>query len=63
MIDSNLQVFAKHVYGNRLIYPYNEEAVKVAKLLGVKSFTKDHIAALRDLGFYFEIVADPSVVL
>ena len=50
-MDTILEVQVRTVYGTDRIYPINEQARKVAELVGRKTLTKDDLAKLKDLGF------------
>ena len=39
------------VYGNDLIYPVNETAIKFSNLLGKKTFSKIDLAIISNLGY------------
>jgi hypothetical protein len=50
-MNPEIQVFHKSVYGKTLIYPANELAHKFAKLLNTKTFNRETIAGLKDMGY------------
>lgn len=45
----------KTVYGNEMIYPVCEQAIKFAKLTGKKTLSRSDIATIKDLGFEVEV--------
>lgn len=55
---NTVQLQVKSVYGNKLIYPINENAKVFAALTGKKTFTKSHIQGMEVLGFKIEYVAE-----
>jgi hypothetical protein len=54
-MDKELLVRIESVYGNRLIYPINNSAILLAKLMGRKTFSRDHVKDFQKLGFQVEI--------
>jgi hypothetical protein len=54
-MDKELLVRIESVYGNRLIYPINNSAILLAKLMGRKTFNRDHVKDFQKLGFQVEI--------
>lgn len=50
-----LLVIIKNVYGNEMIYPVCDKAKLLCKLSGKKTFTKDSLSILKQLGYEFEI--------
>lgn len=46
-----LELQVKSAYGVERIYPINEIAKKMAELLNRKTFTKDDLSKLKDMGF------------
>jgi hypothetical protein len=46
-----IEVQVRNVYGNTLVYPANELARKFATLLGVKTFNRSQVLAMKDLGY------------
>lgn len=53
-INGRLEVAVKQVYGQRMVYPVNDNAKKMCELLGTKTFTQSHIDKLKDMGYWFE---------
>jgi hypothetical protein len=49
----NLIVQVKNVYGNELVYPICEKALKLCQLTGQKTFSKFAISTLKSLGYQF----------
>ena len=49
-----VQVIAKHVYGQERIYPINDNAKSLLALTGLKTFNKDNIKAILNLGYDVE---------
>lgn len=52
-----VQFYAQQVYGARQLYPFNEDAKRVAEIAGTRTLLQRHIDAIRDLGFAVEEVA------
>ena len=50
-----ITVKIKNVYGNDLTYPVCEVAQKLIQLTGVKTFTKQHIAIIKSLGYVVKV--------
>lgn len=49
-----LQIKIKSVYGVERIYPANDVAERMTKLIGQKTFTKEHLILIAGLGFIIE---------
>ena len=49
----NLIIEIKTVYGNELVYPVCEKALKLCSLTGQKTFSKGAINTLKMLGYSF----------
>ena len=45
----------RNVYGNRMIYPVNELALSISKLMGKKTFNKGEIDIIKDIGFEVQV--------
>lgn len=57
-----IEVEVRSVYGNKLAYPANELAHKFAKLLNTKTFNRETIAGLKDMGYVVgQVVGELSV--
>jgi len=52
-----LEIQVKTVYGNELIYPINDKAMLLTKLLKKKTFTVNDLEILQELGYKFKIKA------
>lgn len=50
------QIEVKEVYGNRTIYPVNEQARILARIAGTKTLTIGTLNLAKQLGFVFEVV-------
>jgi hypothetical protein len=50
------QIEVKEVYGNRTIYPVNDQARLLARIAGTKTLTNSTILLAKELGFHFEVV-------
>jgi hypothetical protein len=50
------QIEIKEVYGNRTIYPVNEQARLLARIAGTKTLTAATVTLAKQLGFHFEVV-------
>lgn len=58
-MDNVIQVELRGVYGKILAYPVNEQAHKMAKILGTKTFPRETIKGLQDMGFIVgQVVAE-----
>ena len=51
-----VQVIAKHVYGQERIYPINDNAKSLLRLTGLKTFKKDNIKDILNLGYDVEFL-------
>ncbi len=51
-----VQVIVKHVYGQERIYPINDNAKSLLKLTGLKTFKKDNIKDILNLGYDVEFL-------
>jgi len=49
----NLTIEIKNVYGNELIYPVCDKAIKLCSLTAYKTFSKHAISTLKSLGYTF----------
>lgn len=56
------QVQIKEVYGNRTIYPLNDQAQLLAQIAGTKTLTPQNVKLAKLLGFHFEIVQAVSTI-
>ena len=45
----------RNVYGNRMIYPVNELALSISKLMGKKTFNKGEIDIIKNIGFEVQV--------
>jgi hypothetical protein len=50
------QIEVKEVYGNKTIYPVNDQARLLARIAGTKTLTASTVILAKQLGFVFEIV-------
>ena len=53
----NIQVTVRNVYGNTMVYPVCETAIKFTKLTGRKTFTHSDLCLIESLGYTVENVA------
>ena len=51
-----VQVMAKHVYGQKRIYPINDNAKSLLKLTGLKTFKEANIKDILNLGYDVEFL-------
>lgn len=51
-----IQLSIKSTYGNQLIYPMCETALKLAKLAGKKTLNGSDIKTIRELGYQVVLV-------
>ena len=51
-----LSVKEKSVYGNTLVYPNNDTAIKFTQLLGKKTFTSTDLKLIEQLGYTIEYI-------
>jgi hypothetical protein len=56
------QIEVKEVYGNRTIYPVNEQARLLARIAGTKTLTIGTLNLAKQLGFVFEVV-QPAITI
>jgi hypothetical protein len=56
------QIEVKEVYGNRTIYPVNEQARLLARIAGTKTLTHSTVILAKELGFHFEII-QPTITI
>ena len=56
------QIEVKEVYGNKTIYPVNEQARLLARIAGTKTLTAATVLLAKDLGFHFEII-QPTITI
>lgn len=58
-MNTVIKVIIKNNYGSEAIYVIDEEiAATLRQLTGTKTLTRVHVAALKKLGFTFEIVSN-----
>ena len=61
-MDNIIEVEVRNVYGNKLVYPANELAHKFAKLLNTKTFNRQTILGLKDMGYVVgQVIGELSV--
>ena len=61
-MDKVIEVEIRSVYGTNLLYPVNTSARIFAKMLGVKTFNRQQVQCMRDLGYTVgQVVAELSV--
>lgn len=51
-----ITVIEKNVYGNILVYPFDEKAKQFADLLNVKSFSHRHLCKIEAMGYVIDNV-------
>jgi hypothetical protein len=56
------QIEVKEVYGNRTIYPVNDQAKLLAQIAGTKTLTVGTLNLAKKLGFVFEVV-QPTITI
>jgi hypothetical protein len=56
------QVEIKEVYGNKTIYPLNDQARLLARIAGTKTLTASTVILAKELGFHFEIVQPTTTI-
>ena len=61
-MKTELLVTVKHVYGVQQLYPANEQARLVCKLLGQKTLTRENCAILKQMGFDLQPRADLTII-
>lgn len=52
-----IQITIKNVYGNETIYPVNDQARRLAALVGTKTLTQSTLRQAVAMGFQLEYVA------
>jgi hypothetical protein len=58
---NRIAVFSRNVYGEQKIYVADpEQAAALETLTGNRTLTDYKLDALRNLGFKFDVVADPA---
>ena len=62
VIDYEVIVEVKSVYGNDLIYPVSENAKRFAKIAGTKTLSPYVISIIKGLGYFIRVKA-PSLGL
>jgi len=55
--NNTVTVSLREVYGVVRIYPVNARAMSLLSLAGTKTFSKDHLRAIEELGFTVRTVA------
>ena len=55
-MNTTISVKEKSVWGNTLIYPNNETAIKFTQLLGKKTFTSFDLKVIESLGYEIEYI-------
>jgi len=53
-----LQVIIKNVYGVERIYPVNDNAILLTKLLKKKTIDRDEIEVIKKLGYQIEVLTE-----
>lgn len=56
-----IEIKTKSAYGQTRIYPVNETGIKLAGMMGRKTFNKEDLETLKTLGFEVIEVKDPSI--
>jgi hypothetical protein len=56
------QIEVKEVYGNKTMYPVNDQARLLARIAGTKTLTASTVILAKQLGFVFEIV-QPTITI
>ena len=57
-----VEVEIRNVYGNSLLYPVNTTARIFAQMLGVKTFNRQQVQCMRDLGYIVgQVITELSV--
>jgi hypothetical protein len=59
---SNITVRITNNYGTRAVYPVCETAVKLAALIGTKTFTDRAIQQIKDLGYVITVQQQPATL-
>jgi len=57
-MNTVIQVEIKNHFGNERIYPTNEAGMKLARLVGSKTFTRETVALAKELGFSFQVIQE-----
>lgn len=58
-----LQVEIRSAFGKNRVFPHCERSKLFSQLLGLKTFTKEHVSIIEALGFKFELVENKRVSL
>jgi hypothetical protein len=56
------QVEIREVYGNKTVYPLNDQAKLLAQIAGTKTLTTSTVDLAKKLGFHFEVIHSYSEV-
>ena len=62
-VETNQRIFKikfKNVYGNRLIYPFNDISLAFARLMGKKTFKRNELDIIKGIGF--DVQVEPDVL-
>lgn len=57
-----LTMYEREVYGVARLYPKNEQAKRLARLIGTKTFSATALKDLRAIGFHIRIEIRPEEV-
>lgn len=58
---NRIEVFPRNVFGQVRIYPANEAARTLARMIGAETFQQRHLDLARELGLEVATVADPRM--
>ena len=50
-MNSRIEVYVRSVYGSPLLYPSNDQAQRLAALVGTKTLTRAALSMARGMGF------------
>jgi hypothetical protein len=57
-----IQVLVTNVYGKRVIYPADTNALAFAAIAGTKTLTLDAINQIKKLGYAIEVIQQPITI-
>ncbi|HEY1900747.1 MAG TPA: hypothetical protein VGG49_13245 [Steroidobacteraceae bacterium] len=57
---TQIKVYSRNVYGVSKNYPACDQAQRFAKLIGVKTLSREQLVQIGALGFQVEYVPDPK---
>lgn len=59
-MNNVIEVLAKSVYGNVLLYPINDQAQLLARLMRTKTLSTSALQIAREMGFTVNVTGDAA---